>query len=99
MKTLIAIVLVSLLAACGSGQPNAVQSDTAIEVVQQPATIEQPAVEVTVSCSPTTYVPCDNSSASVQTPVIGTPPDGYDLCDAWSYNPCATPTWIPKQGK
>lgn len=26
-------------------------------------------------------------------------PEGMEVCDLWSYNPCAHPTWIPKQPK
>lgn len=100
MKTLITIILTVLLAACGSGNiETMVKAD---EAITQPAVIvaeHVPATPVSPvpQCDLTTYIPCDNRPAPVQTPVTGTPPDGYELCDAWSYNPCAVPTWIPKR--
>jgi hypothetical protein len=98
MKTLIIIILATILTACGSGQLNtSIKADSAIA---QPEPVTQPSVPETPKCDFNSFVPCDNRPAPVPpVPVVTTPPDGMELCDAWSYIPCSTPMWIPKQPK
>lgn len=125
MKTVSALILTALLAACSSGTTETVTaSDVVIkpqpdvyaqpdrivttapqlEIVTQPdvpAAIEAPQV---AACSPTTYIPCGGDTITIP-PIICNPntdascitPEGMEYCDAWSYNPCQYPTWIPKR--
>jgi hypothetical protein len=103
MKTLIIIILATILTACGGGQlDTSIKADSAIA---QPEPVTQPSVPEVPQCNLYSYNPC-GSAPVPPAPTTCTPgtvgcdaPEGMELCDLWSYNPCAHPTWIAKQPK
>jgi hypothetical protein len=102
MNKLLTLTLIAALTACGAGDNSVVLSDSATQVPDSSLPVPTPVP----ACDNTTYIPCDNSPApALPTPIVACNPtqvgciipDSMEYCDVHSYNPCAVPTWIPRQ--
>lgn len=84
IKSLLSIMALAALTACGDG---------CIEPVV-PVAVVAPVVMPEPTPEPVVVVPA--CTAGMPNCL---PPEGMELCDLTSYIPCATPTWIPSPPK